>query len=174
MLIALLAFALLGLTACGADGEKENIPGAAPAPAPPVSREMVKPTVAGTKLIPKVVTASKTDPGGDPPHVSDGDVMTSWNAGDRAPQWILIDLGAPTSISDILLNPNQTPDGPSTHRLYGGPTPDNLKLLGTLDGNTQNNQWIEHKVAANDIRYLKIETVTSPSWVSWREIEIYK
>ena len=90
------------------------------------------------------------------------------------PQWIQLDLGEPTTVSGVLLDVGQTPDGPTIHQIYGGPTPENLKLLDTLNGNTYDGQWLELKVAANDIRYLKIVTTKTSSWIAWREIEVYK
>src|ERR1043166_9491547 len=119
----LLASATMGLSACG---EKESMPGTQPNSP---QRQTVKPTITGTKLTPKAVMASKSGPGTDPTGIMDGDISTGWTAGDTAPQWIQIDLGQPTGISEVLLDINQTPDGPTTHQVYGGPSPDNLKLI---------------------------------------------
>jgi len=123
-------------------------------------------------MIPQTVLASKQAPGGEPELVTDGEVATAWNAGGGPPQWIQFDLGEPIAISQVLLNVGQTPEGPTVHKIYGGPTPDSLDLLGTLNGNTHNGQWLELKVTT-DVRYLKVVTTKSPSWVAWREIEVY-
>jgi hypothetical protein len=53
------------------------------------------------------------------------------------------------------------------HEIYAGPTPETLKLIGTLKGDTRTNQWLELKAAAADVRFVKVSTVTSPSWVGW-------
>ena len=46
-------------------------------------------------------------------------------------------------------------------------------LFGTLEGDTADAQWLELQVKGQ-VRYLKIETSKSPSWVAWAEIEVYK
>jgi F5/8 type C domain len=158
----------------GCDSEKENMPGAQPSGPPPNTAPPVKPVISGTKLTVKAASASKSTPTGDPKLVFDGDVTTSWNAGDAAPQWIQLDLGEPTPVSEVLLNIEQTPNGPTTHQVLGGPTPDALKPLGTLLGVTQDGHWLELKAKTDGVRYLKIFTTNSPSWIAWREIEVYK
>src|SRR5438552_9520090 len=134
---ATLAFAIFLMSVavgqCGCGGEKETPPCAQPNT--PKAPTVTKPTVAGADLTPKGVTASKTESGSDPMRATDGDITTAWAAGEVAPQWIQLDLGEPASISAVLLDTNQTPDGPTTHQIYGGSSADNLKLLGTLDGN---------------------------------------
>lgn len=47
-------------------------------------------------------------------------------------------------------------------------------LIGILVDITQDHQWLEFQNSVSNIRYLKIETTRSPSWVAWREIEVYK
>ena len=171
--IALLASAVVGLSACG-NAEKEGPPGTQPAPSQS-QNQVTKPKPAGTKLNPKAATASKSEePGGDPIRAIDGSIATRWSAGSRMPQWIQIDLGEPTTVSVVLLNVSQSPVGPTTHQIYGGPSPSNLKLLGTLDADTHDDQWLELPVTGSDVRYLRVLTIKSPSWVSWKEIEVYR
>jgi hypothetical protein len=104
----------------------------------------------------------------------DGDLNTQWNSGSSAPQWIQLDLGQEYMVAKIRLNVLQNPAGPTTHHVFGGPTPDNLILIGILVDITQDQQWLEFQNSVGNIRYLKIETTRSPSWVAWREIEVYK
>jgi hypothetical protein len=129
---------------------------------------------ATTQIPVKDVTASRTIDEMVPPRVLDGDTATHWGAGSHPPQWIQLDLGEETSISEVRLCISQTPDGPTTHEVYAGATPEQLKLIGTLAATTQDNQWIELSASANNVRYVKILTVNSPSWVGWREIEVYR
>src|SRR2546426_7102453 len=85
------------------------------------SQPPVKPSIAGTKLVPKAVTASNSNPGGEPKLALDGDETSAWSAGDVGPpQWIQLDLGEPTTVSGVLLDVGQTPDGPTIHQIYGG------------------------------------------------------
>ena len=165
--VALFACAMLGLSGCGVD-EESDVP--VPVPAAPPS---VKPEISGMRLKPKAASASRSNPGGDPTLNENGDFVRTWNAGARAPQWIQLEFAEPTAISTVLLHIEQNPDGPSTHEIYGGPTPDALKLLATADG-ARNRQWVEVKVMATDVKFLKVATTRSPSWVAWHEIEVYK
>ncbi len=165
--LAFVVLAVLGLNGCAEDNE-DNV--SRPAAATPNS---ANPTWA--KVTVKTITASNSGPSNAAPsNATDGEIKTQWSAGGPPPQWIQLDLGEESSISKLRFNASQTPTGPTTHQVYGGPTPDQLKLLGTLDGVTQDSQWFEIATPANNVRYLKIDTVKSPSWVAWREIEIYK
>jgi RHS repeat-associated protein len=132
---------------------------------------------AGTlsRLRPISTTASNSYPGAPPAQAIDGNLGTMWNSGGFAPQWIQLDLGQPATISQIRLNVAQLPDGQTTHEIYGGTDPQALTLIRTLSGFTQSGQWLEPTFAPaiNNIRYLKILTTASPSWVAWNEIEVY-
>ena len=132
------------------------------------------PTSALTKLTPASVTSSTSTPTDPPANAVDGDLNTQWISGSSAPQWLQLDLGQEYLVSKVRLNILQTPPGPTTHQVFGGPTPETLTLIGILDDITQDNQWLEFYNSVDHIRYLKIETVRSPSWVAWREIEVYK
>jgi len=103
----------------------------------------------------------------------DHDPQKPWNSGGVAPGWIQLDLGQPTTIKRVRLLTAQNPPGPTSHQILGGPTPDNLAPLGTLDGDTTDAQWLELQVKGQ-VRYLKIVTLKSPSWVAWGEIEVYE
>lgn len=168
ILVGLAASLVLGLSACTGGGDdkggKTQNAAKSSTPARPASG----------KIVPKSATASSSTPAELPKLAFDDDVSTVWSAGAPAPHWIQLDLGQPETISKVRLNVSQAPPGATTHVISGGPTPDSLALIGTLDGNTTDNQWLELNQAANNVRYLKIETTKSPSWVSWREIEIYK
>jgi RHS repeat-associated protein len=91
-----------------------------------------------------------------------------------APQWIQLDLGSAHNLSKIRLAVAQYPDGQTTHEVYGGPSADNLTLLGSLSGWTSNGQWLELTTSAANVRYVKVLTTSSPSWVAWGEIEVYE
>jgi len=168
ILLGLAASLVLGLSACtGGGNDKGGATQKAAKSSTPAS-----PTSA--KIAPTSATASSSTPADLPKLAFDGDVTTAWSAGGPAPSWIQLDLGQPVTISKVRLNVSQTPPGATTHEISGGPTPDSLTLIGTLDGNTTEDQWLELNQPANNVRYVKIETLKSPSWVSWREIEIYR
>jgi hypothetical protein len=106
----------------------------------------------------------------------DGDPGTSWSSGDGPQQWIEIDLGAGYDIQEISLLPSQYPAGSTVHRILGkGPGTDGkMILLYTFEGQTSDSQTLTYKPPQpwKGIQYIRIETVTSPSWVAWREIQI--
>lgn len=166
--LAFVVFCVLCLNGCADKDDEGNETKPATAAA-----NSANPT--GPKLTINTVTASNSGTtNAAPANTIDGDLKTQWSSAGPAPQWIQLDLGEESSVSKLRLNVSQTPTGPTTHQIYGGSTPDNLKLLGTLDGVTQEGQWLELPLQANNVRYLKIATVKSPSWIAWREIEVFK
>jgi hypothetical protein len=62
------------------------------------------------------------------------------------------------------------------HRLAGrGPDPGGRWiLLHTFDGSTSDGQTLTYTSDAplQGIQYVRVETVTSPSWVAWREVVV--
>jgi hypothetical protein len=130
-----------------------------------------KPTASGAKLTPSAVTASRND--SEATFAVDGLVETGWNAASWPSQWIQLEFPE-TSVSRVLLLTDQDPAGFTTHQFYGGPSPESLTLLGSIDGETKGNQWLDFRVTADKIRYLKVTTSKSPSWVAWMEIEVYR
>jgi hypothetical protein len=103
----------------------------------------------------------------------DGDPDTNWSAGSHPPQWIQLDLGSVRQVATIRLTIAQTPDGPTTHRITGGADATTLEALGEISQVTRNGETIEivfPKPAA--VRLLRIETIASPSWAAWSEIEV--
>jgi F5/8 type C domain len=120
-----------------------------------------------------VITASKTYLNNTPSLVADGNVTTSWNAGDYPPQWIRFDLGAPHDLVHVRLLVKQVPHtGVTDHRVYGSYNGTKYTLLGGFSDTTRNSQWLQLDTPARGIRYIKVETTKSPSWVGWSEIQV--
>ena len=105
--------------------------------------------------------------------VFDHDPQKPWNSAASAPGWIQLDLGQPTTITKVRLLTAQNPPGPTSHQVLGGLTADSLAPLGALDGDTADAQWLELQVKGQ-VRYVKVVTLKSPSWVAWAEIEVYE
>lgn len=129
-----------------------------------------------TRLYPTVIGASN---GGDSLlSAVDGDNSTAWNAGTFAgthtPQYVDLDLRTAQTISHIRLLTNQAPSGTTTHTVYGGPQKTNLAVLKVISGFTTDNQALDIYGSFANIRYLRVETEQSPSWVSWREISVFR
>jgi RHS repeat-associated protein len=134
---------------------------------------VAEPGQPGVKLPVSAATASLTWGPHTAEKSTDGDPSTSWIAGGWAPQWLQLDLGQPSSVSRVRLLVNQDPPGNTTHQVWGGPSPGSLTLLGTLSGHTQTGQWLELSAAAQGVRYVRVTTTGSPSWVGWSEAEVY-
>lgn len=121
----------------------------------------------------KPVRVSGALPGEPKENAVDG-TPANWGAGASPPQWIQIDLGQGTSVQEFRLVVQQTPDGPTTHQLYAGDREDNLRLVHTFQGTTQDGQVLSFTPDAplEGVRFVRVLTVSSPSWVAWKEIEV--
>lgn len=127
-------------------------------------------------------TASTSYSGNEPSKAYDGKISTWWNAG-VAPTgqpypWIQLDLGKTVAIQKLRLLPAQTPNGYTIHNISVGQDPNNLVALPSLAGYTYDGRWLEYSCNLNTkcghVRYVRITTTQSPSWVAWREIEVYQ
>ncbi|HLO14610.1 MAG TPA: discoidin domain-containing protein [Anaerolineales bacterium] len=108
------------------------------------------------------------------PFAVDGDLGTLWNSGGFPRQWIEIDLGAEYNIQEIRLTTSQYPEGMTTHRVLGRSATGEFHELTTFQGNTVDGQILIFTPAqpVQAIRFIRVETISSPSWVAWREIEV--
>jgi len=123
----------------------------------------------------KPVTASKTHPTTTPAGITDGTLATGWNAGASAPQTVQIDLQGNYDISSINLFPQLDRAGKLVQKIYMS---EDLKNWKEIDNFTENNPISKKAIIRNynnipNIRGVRIETVSNPTWVSWLEIEIY-
>ncbi len=169
-LASCMTITLIGFAACNDEGEDTGPTNQAASN----QADSNAPAATASKVAAKTATASNSAANNPATAAIDGDLKTQWNAGGAPPQWIQIDLGEASNLSKVRLNVLQTPAGPSVHEIYGGATPENMSLIGTLESETRDNQWIELNKTANNVRYVRINTVKSPSWVAWREIEVYR
>ncbi len=113
-----------------------------------------------------------------PQDAVDFSLTTWWSAGAGAIQWIEIDLGAPATIERFKLVDLFGGPGLHVNKLWGkGAGPGNeYVLLATLEVNSEQNELIiEHTLSelVSGIQYIKVETVASPGWIIWHEIEVY-
>jgi hypothetical protein len=108
-------------------------------------------------------------------HAVDSNYETMWNSGQFSPAWIELDLGVAVPVSKVRLLVRQTPDGATHHILYGGLTPNPTNPLVSFYDVTYRGAWLTYipATADPDVRYLRVETIGSPSWVAWEEIEVY-
>ncbi|MFH2101860.1 MAG: cellulase family glycosylhydrolase [Chloroflexota bacterium] len=122
----------------------------------------------------RAVRASRSLPDKPPSNAVDGMTSDWWGAGAGPTQWIEIDLGEPSAIRLIRLVASQSPPGETLHQLWVGPAIEELYLLHTFEGPTADNQVLEFssETPLEGVRYVRVVTRRSPSWVSWREIEV--
>ena len=78
-------------------------------------------------------------------------------------------------VREVTLLVSQDPAGPTRHRVLGRRADGSYVLLGELVGDTRENDRL--RVADGgpwaDLVAVRIETDQSPSWVAWREIEVF-
>jgi hypothetical protein len=110
------------------------------------------------------------------PNAVDGLGVSLWSSGAGVPGAIEIDLGSGKTIQEVRLLVSQDPAGATTHRIeVRKATGGSFKLEATLTGNTSGDQWLRWfpKKPLKGIRWIRIVTTSSPSWVSWREVQVY-
>ncbi len=122
--------------------------------------------------------ASSSEEDYPPQGAVDFSQTTWWSAGAGAVQWIEIDLGAPATIERFKLVDLFGGAGLHVNKLWGkGPGSGNAYvLLATLEVNSEQDELvIEHTLpeSVSGIQYIKVETVASPGWIIWHEIEVY-
>jgi Tol biopolymer transport system component len=104
----------------------------------------------------------------------DGNFGSDWGSGDFPPQWIQIDLGAPASVRQIRLYVTQNPSGYTEHRILVGASVEDLHEVHRLQALTHTGQmllFIPEK-PLEDVRFVRVLTTVSSSWVGWVEIEV--
>jgi hypothetical protein len=105
----------------------------------------------------------------------DGAPESLWNSGHAPTQWIEIDLKKPFTITSLRLTVAQYPDGSTTHQIWARGANGVLRLIHEFKGNTVDNQILEliPEFPLANIQVIRVVTTQSPSWVAWREIEVF-
>ncbi|NOZ93632.1 MAG: amidohydrolase family protein [Acidobacteria bacterium] len=124
----------------------------------------------------KLVTASSSLAASPPEQALDGNLDTSWQSGEDPVQWIEVDLGRPSVVTNIKLVTDQYPHGDTRHAIWGkgAGASDEYQLLHEFTRHTTSGQVLSFTPPEpwRAIRFVKVETTSSPSWVAWKEIEI--
>jgi hypothetical protein len=108
--------------------------------------------------------------------VVDDNADTSWIAGAGPVQWIQVDLQGSYRISEIRLLVSQYPNGNTTHRVHvRTSSSDVYETVHEFQGSTNDSDWLVFKpdIPLENITQIRIQTVLSPSWVAWKEIQVY-
>ncbi len=126
------------------------------------------------KIAPVGATASSAYDPFVPGQAIDGVASSPW-IGYSTPQWIEVDLGSVVPLKKIRLLTSQNPGGNTTHVVTGDVSAAPTTTLQTFSGNTTDYQWLEASWDTPvNVRYVRITTTSSPSWVSWHELEFYR
>ena len=126
------------------------------------------------RLQPVSASADAYYPGYPASAAIDGNYLsTSWNSGHSAPGWIEVDLGASRSLDSLRLSPSQSPTGAATHYIYAGNSPSPTALIAIASGLGGDLEPFAVDLGLYYARYIRVYTSSSPSWVAWREIEVY-
>lgn len=100
--------------------------------------------------------------------------MRQWSSGGFPPQWLEVELKGVVEISEVRLTVGQSPEGPTVHQLWIKPPDKDYTLLQEFRGNTRDFQVLEFRPKEKVVgSAVKIVTTASPSWVGWREIEVF-
>jgi hypothetical protein len=119
-------------------------------------------------------TASSSAAGHDPADAIDDLIKTHWSASNFPPQWIEVDLGAELVIREVHLSVQQSPAGNTNHRLLLAGNDHVFVLAREFEGFTAREDFLSFVPAAPVVgRFVRVETVTSPSWVAWNEIQVF-
>ena len=123
----------------------------------------------------KPARASRFTPDGPPEMAFDNSANTYWQSGAGPQQWIEVDLQAPATVREIRLSTSQYPEGDTVHQLFAAGPDHNLRLVHEFRGFTRGDQELKYifPEPLQDIQILRLVTLESPSWVSWKEIQVF-
>lgn len=153
------------------DGENLMMEALAPANNPdPCNPTLIS---TGNVALSRPVTASRFLPDESPQNAVDGE-PTQWGSGEHPPQWIEIDLENPTTISEIRLRVAQFPNSDTHHQVWGILEDGQQVLIANFQRFTSDDEMLiaELPNPLNGVQRIRVETLASESWVSWKEIEV--
>jgi len=121
------------------------------------------------------VTASRALPAEPPENAVDETGSTQWGAGEGPVQWIEVALAEPSTVAEVRLLVAQYPAGDTAHRVELKGAGGAVLASRDLSGSTQDGDWL---VAAFDppleaVTAVRVTTLSSPSWVAWREVQVF-
>jgi hypothetical protein len=124
----------------------------------------------------KPVTASRSLPAEPPENAVDDNSGTPWGAGDHPVQWLQVDLQGTYRVTEIRLLVAQYPAGNTTHRVQvRASDSETYQTVHEFNGSTNDNDWLvlQPDEPLENVAQVRIQTIASPSWVAWKEIQVY-
>lgn len=118
-------------------------------------------------------TASAALPGEPASAAIDGSPASQWGSGGDAPQWLEVQLAAPATVGTVRLHVAQYPAGRTVHEVAVRTSGGGWRTVGTADGVTDDGDVLEVSFApVVNVVAVRVTTKQSPSWVSWKTIEV--
>lgn len=144
-----------------------STPTAAPGPLTPTPAPLLN-VAASAEIMP----SSGQETGG---LAVDDDLDTLWNSGRIPLGWIQIALDGPHRVEKVELVIAQAPPGPTSHEIWFGDGSGTRTLYKRfINDHTEDGQTLELAIdPPRTIDELYVRTVSSPSWVAWREIRVF-
>jgi hypothetical protein len=124
----------------------------------------------------KPVSASQSLPDQPPSQIVDDNNSTMWGSGSDPVQWIQVDLQGIYKITEIRLLVAQYPKGDTTHLVQvRASNNDGYQTVYEFHGLTDDNDWLifTPDTPLENVGQIRIQTIVSPSWVAWKEIQVY-
>jgi hypothetical protein len=103
------------------------------------------------------------------------DADTIWNSGRYAPASIRIRLtDGPQHVTSVKLQVEMSPLRAQVHhQISVGPTVASMRVVGCIKCSVSHGDWLQVAVNTNDVQFIEIKTVSSPSYVAWKRIKVY-
>ena len=92
-----------------------------------------------------------------------------------APQYAQLELPGEYNITNVCLLISQSSNGATYHQISIGASLNSTQVVTVLNGTTFNGEWINitYNPPLNNVRFLRLDTISSPSWVSWIKFLVY-
>ncbi len=120
------------------------------------------------------ITASSAVDEAPAQNVADG-TPNLWNASALSPQWIQLELAAPTDVESIVLTVAQDPPGRSVHEVWVRQVGGELTLMHTFDEITNEGDILTFQPDEPLLEVDLVKVITKQVldlWPAWHEIEI--
>ena len=105
--------------------------------------------------------------------LDDGDAI--WNAGRYAPASIRIKLtDGPQHVAFVKLQVEMSPVKAAVHHdVLAGPSADSMRAVARVKCVVCHGEWLSVAVNEDNVQFIEIKTISSPSYVAWRRIKVY-
>lgn len=134
-----------------------------------------RPVDPGRRVPTRWSRASSSAPGTTPAAAFDTRPETIWNAGAFAPAWIEVRLYRSQTVDAIVLEPAQSPAGRTVHEIQFSIDQGPYRTVARFEGHTTGDSRIVlHLPRHRNVTHVRVRTLSSPSWVAWREISAHE